>query len=55
MCYFNGLSFKVFKAAGRKGQKSLLLFCCKKIVPGISESFKGSLILGFYLFYQDTV
>ena len=55
LCYFNGLSFKVFEAVGRKRQKSLLLFCCKEIISGISESFKGLPVLNIHLFHQDTV
>ena len=55
LCYFNGLSFQVFKAVGRKGQKSLLLFCCKEIVPGIRESFKGFPVFSGHLLHQDAV
>ena len=55
LCYFNSLSFKIFKTAGRKRQEGLLLFCCKEIVPGIGESFKGFPVLGIHLFHQDTV
>ena len=37
LCYFNSLSFKIFKTAGRKRQEGLLLFCCKEIVPGMGS------------------
>ena len=45
LCYFNGLSFQVFESTGWKRQKSLLLFCCKEILPGIGEPFKGLAVL----------
>ena len=55
LCYFNSLSFKIFKTTGRKRQESLLLFCCKEIVPGIGEPLKRLPVLGIHLFHQDTV
>ena len=55
LCYFNRLTFKVFKAVGRKGQKGLLLFCFKEIIPGVGEPLKGSSVLGCHLFHQNAV
>ena len=55
LCYFNNLPFKVFEAIGWKGQKRLLLFCCKEIISGIGESFEGLAVLLVYLFHQDAV
>ena len=55
MCYFNGLSLKVFEAVGRKRQKGLLLFLYIKIIAGISEPLKRPSVLGSHLFRKNTV